>query len=92
MTYLQPKECEKPTVYWIDGETAVGKTKWPYEAFNDIYWKDKTKWWNGYDKQETILFDDFRPLQMKFSELLTVLDRYPKHEVKVGCRWLGGKI
>jgi hypothetical protein len=29
---------------------------------------------------------------MKFSELLTILDRYPEHvEVKRGYRWLGGK-
>jgi hypothetical protein len=36
--------------------------------------------------------DDFRGSQMKSSELLTLLDRYPKHaEVKGGYRWLGGK-
>jgi hypothetical protein len=36
--------------------------------------------------------DDFRGSQMKFTEILTVLDRYPKHvEVKGDYRWLGGK-
>jgi hypothetical protein len=42
-TYFQPKNGEKPTVYWIYGETGVEKTKWVAEQFKDIYWKDKTK-------------------------------------------------
>ena len=93
MTYLAPKEREKPKVYWVYGARGTGKTKWAHDNFKDIYWKDKSKWWDGYDNQETLLLlDDFRPSQMKFSELLTVLDRYPKHiEVKRGYRWLGGK-
>jgi hypothetical protein len=90
-TYFQPKNRTKPKVYWIYGETGMGKTKWPTEQLKNIFWKDKTKWWDGYDKQETNLMDDFRGSQMKFSELLSVLDRYPKRvEVNGSYRWLGG--
>jgi Cdc6-like AAA superfamily ATPase len=49
-TYFQTKERENPTVCWIFGRTGTGKTKWVNENFRDLYWKDKTKWWDGYDK------------------------------------------
>jgi hypothetical protein len=40
---------------------------------DNIYDKDNTKWWDGYDDQETILFDDFRPSYMKFYNLLKIM-------------------
>jgi hypothetical protein len=83
-TYLEEEKTEKSNLYWIYGESGTGKTKWVSENFKDIYWKDDTKWWDGYDRHETIIIDDFRASHMKFNCLLRLLDRYPcKCELKV---------
>lgn len=77
--YLKYKETErhfKPEVIWIYGESGSGKSH-KAEEEKDAYWKDKTKWWDGYDKHNTIIIDDFRYTDMKFDYLLRLLDRYP---------------
>jgi hypothetical protein len=89
MTYLAPQEREKPTVYWIYGPSGMGKSKYAHKNFEDKFWKDKSKWWNGCDNHKTIILDDLRGSDIKFNELLTILDRYPKYiETKGGGRWL----
>ena len=77
--YLKYKEEErhfKPEVIWIHGESEVGKSKLA-ATYENAYWKDDTKWWDGYDKHETVVIDDFTSSQMKFKPLLRLLDRYP---------------
>jgi len=50
------------------------------------------KWWEGYDKHEDVIFDDFRNDFCTFHELLRILDRYPyKIECKGGSRELLAK-
>jgi hypothetical protein len=90
-TYLEPERNSKPTVYWYFGPTGTGKSKKASE-FNDVYWKDDTKWWEGYDRQETVVLDDFRASNVKFNHLLKLLDRYPMRvENKGGYRQLNSK-
>lgn len=77
LTYNDSKRTTKPTVTWIYGSSGSGKTKLAYEkAGEEAYWKDTSKWWDGYDKQESVIIDDFRGSQMAFNELLRLLDRY----------------
>ncbi len=79
------KRTIKPKVIWIYGSTGTGKTRYVFEKYSDIYVKDMTKWWDGYDQQETILVDDYRRDFCKFHELLTLTDRYPcRREFKGG--------
>lgn len=53
----RPMECY---IFW--GKTRSGKTKEANERWGDsLYVKDETKWWCGYDGEETILADDFDP-------------------------------
>lgn len=40
--------------------------------------------WDTYDGQDTILFDDYRPNQTDFAELLRILDGYP---LELRCRY-----
>lgn len=65
-----------------ESDTEVGgNTKTPTSP------KDNTKWWDGYDKQEFVILDDFRGSQMQFNELLRLLDRYQHRvEFKGGSR------
>lgn len=76
----------KPMVYWIYGKTGVGKTKFVVENECDLWISGKNlRWWQGYDHQEAVLFDDFRADFCTFHELLRILDRYPYQvEVKGG--------
>lgn len=90
-TYLEPKKREKPKVYWYYGSTGTGKTKSAMEmsSSEETYIKDHTKWWDGIDNHETVILDDFRASQMKFSDLLRLLDWNPyRCEIKGGFRWL----
>lgn len=61
------------------GETGSGKTRQVYETEPDIYVVDagtsQTLWWDGYDGQEAILFDDFYG-GIKHHLLLQLTDRY----------------
>jgi len=74
-----------PTIYWIHGPTGTGKSKFAYE-YSMAYGKNEDdtwpasvdlKWFDGYDGQQVVLFDDFRPKEVSFSFFLRILDRYP---------------
>lgn len=76
----------KPEVIWLHGPTGTGKTRRVVEAEPSLWISGRNlKWWNGYENEEAVLFDDFRADFCTFHELLRILDRYPyKIEVK-GC-------
>jgi hypothetical protein len=83
--YSRPR-MEKPTVLWFYGSTGCGKTKKVYDTFSDVYSKDESSWWCGYEQQKVILIDDYRCDFMKFHSLLKLLDRYPdQRQIKGSC-------
>lgn len=72
------------------GAAGVGKTKWVYDNFNDedVYFKDKSEWWDGYEGQKVIVWDDFYGEQ-KISNMLNWMDIYRQRvQVKGGYTWL----
>ncbi|QUS52599.1 replication protein [Mute swan feces associated circular virus 6] len=98
LKYCEKRRHFKPEVVWIYGESGAGKTKYVEEkcaevfAEDDIYWKDSTKWWDGYDRHPVTVMDDFRASNMKMNELLKLIDRYPHRlEVKGGFRQMLSK-
>lgn len=73
----KPRDVNNPpNVIWICGESGIGKTKWVYDNYKDIYNKDCSKWWDNYEQNECILIDDFE-IWHDYRDLLKVLDRYP---------------
>ncbi|CAF3337911.1 unnamed protein product [Rotaria socialis] len=67
-----------PEVYWLWGKSGTGKTRQVVEKEPDLWISGETlKWWDGYEGQEAVLFDDFREDQCSFVWLLRLLDRYP---------------
>lgn len=90
--YLEPSRDWVPEVRWFWGEPGVGKSRMAREWLND---KDKIfvktsgsgKWWDGYDGQPDILWDDFRDSQCSLTDLLGMTDRYEhRFEIKGGIR------
>ena len=83
----------KPEVFWFWGKTGTGKTRKVVEKEPDLWISGKNlKWWDGYEGQEAVLFDDFRKDFCTFHELLRILDRYPyRVEVKGGSREFNAK-
>ena len=89
LTYNEEPRDWKPYVYWLWGPTGTGKSQTARElAPDDTYTKnDGTKWWDGYDKHECVIIDDFRDSWWTLTEMLSLLDRYEKRvEFKGGYR------
>lgn len=83
----------KPEVFWLYGKTGTGKTRYVFENEKDIWFSGRDlKWWDGYENQEAVIFDDFRRDFCTFHELLRILDRYPYNvNVKGGFRKFNSK-
>ena len=74
-------------IYYIEGDTGIGKTYGIFKMFPDAYRPivsgDKI-WFDGYNGEKTLLLDELRG-GIKLSFLLQILDPYPlKVEVKGG--------
>lgn len=65
-------------VYW--GRTGAGKTRAVYDNLptqDIIYPHPGGQWFDGYDGQPIVLFDDYGGSEFKITYLLKLLDRYP---------------
>jgi len=85
-TLIEPPRdvSEPPTVYWLYGSTGTGKTRRAYEFGHNVFpdfepWacSNNLQWFDGYDGQSAVIFDDFRAKGISFPFLLRLLDRYP---------------
>lgn len=60
------------------GETGIGKTRRAFEETETPpYVHSGGMWFDGYDGQENVIFDDFGGSEFKLTYLLKLLDRYP---------------
>lgn len=62
-------------VYW--GATGTGKTRKVYDENTDVWVHAEGSWFDGYEGNENVLFDDFHGGVFKLPYLLKLLDRYP---------------
>lgn len=63
-------------VFW--GATGTGKTRRAIEeAGEDVYIHPGGEWFDGYEGQPCVIFDDFGGHEFKLTYLLKLLDRYP---------------
>lgn len=83
---LAKHRTEPPKAVWLWGRTGVGKTRRATTSHSSFYMKPDSKWWDGYEQQEAIIIDDWRPNHwLCLAGLLTLTDRYPyQGEVKSG--------
>ena len=87
--YMKPRDRKKKAqVIWIYGPSGVGKTQGIFESFDndeDIYIKANNKWWDGYQQQKVILWDEIDVRGCPVIDFLTIFDRYPcQRETKGG--------
>lgn len=61
-------------VLW--GASGVGKSQLALECFPDAYWKTNSKWWDDYENQAAVVWDEFKG-QYPFRDLLRILDSTP---------------
>ncbi len=63
--------------HWTYGASGSGKSRYWREKYPDAYIKSNNKWWDGYDGEETVIWDDFdHPKEVKYASLLQWTDRY----------------
>lgn len=66
----------KTRVHVFYGDAGTGKTRKAYELSPLLYSKPDGPWFDGYDGQDAVLFDDFTG-DLPLGQLLKLLDRYP---------------
>jgi len=77
------------------GATGTGKTKKAWEeASESAYVHPGGRWFDGYEGEEHVIFDDFGGSEFKITYLLKLLDRYPMRvPIKGGfVQWKPKKI
>lgn len=76
------KRVKAPKRDWITrfvvviGPSGCGKSRWAREFFPNAYWKTNSKWWDDYDSEEFVVWDEFQG-QYPYRDLLRVLDSTP---------------
>lgn len=82
MKYMEPPRDHMPEVYWYYGASGTGKSA---DALAEASVDDASvytplayagKFWDGYDRHEHVIINDYRPGWMPFAVLLQLLDRY----------------
>lgn len=80
-----PQRSWQPLVYWFYGPSGTDKSRIANAVCTSTYFKaPDTKWFDGYDNQTVVVFNDFRKSTFTFSYLLDLLDRY-SFAVEVKC-------
>lgn len=93
---LKNKHTPRPKleVEWIIGPSGSGKSTKAEEQNPNAYWlsQDGTDaiWWDGYDGEEVVVIDDFRPSMFRYEQLLKLLNSRGSYRLghKGGSSWL----
>ncbi len=62
----KPDTLKKRSNVWITAPSGYGKSTYAREMYPDFYDKPPNKWYTGYKGENTVLLDDFGPMQFKF--------------------------
>lgn len=77
------------TCILLFGGPGTGKSLVATREYPDAYIKPSGKWWEGYDGETTVIFDDFSGADLSFGDFKRAVDRYPlRVEIKGASRQL----
>lgn len=84
-------EVRKLNVKWFFGEPGTGKSQYAFTNWPKAYRKDGCKWWDGYNGQDVIIFEDINVVDPgMIDDWLKWCDIYPwQVQVKGGFVNLG---
>lgn len=71
----KPKDWTTKVIV-LTGAPGTGKTRWVKKNFPGCFWKQNSKWWDGYRGQETVVLDDFYG-QLPYCDMLRFMDLAP---------------
>jgi len=74
---LVPRRSWKSYVCVLRGGTGTGKTRWVHDREDSLWTPGDWKWFDGYNGQDAVLFDDYASECYSLPLLLRLLDRYP---------------
>lgn len=84
---VERKDITKLIIYW--GPPGTGKShaaQAQASELGDVYYKPVGSWWDGYEGQTSVIFEDFRG-ETGLAQLLRIADKYPLQvPVKGGFR------
>lgn len=76
----KPRQHTTEGVY-IWGPPGTGKTTWAIAAHPGAYWKTSDMWWQDYDGEETVIFDEWLCAHHKLTEMNQLVSHNP-HKVQ----------
>ncbi len=84
---LQSHRSWRMEILWLWGPTGCGKSKWAFAKYPEAYSKNLAEsFWEQYEGEETVIFDDLRPHHYPdMTELLRLFDSNPIF-VKIKCK------
>ncbi len=71
-----PPRNSRPYIFIFWGRSGIGKTRLVRDTFPNAFFKPKNKWWDSYNQQDVVVFDEFYSW-IAFDNILRILDWYP---------------
>lgn len=80
--YIKPRTLQTQGIY-VYGLQNSGKTYLMKKKYPNAYWKDNTQWWDGYDGQSVVIWDEFQWDTTPINNIKQLLNHAPlKVQVK----------